>query len=297
MPAAIEPEHAADVAEHQPVGDAVGEPQRQWRRVALQPVLGHAIADRERVTVHPVLERGRVFQRDGDAGIEFLPDPRHREERGRLHLAQIVRHGFRAFGEIHHRSQRQRDVIAADPLGDVAERQEHQPLFVIGGGKQVVGVAHLVRHAAIGMHRALGRTGRARGIDQDGEIVSAAACDHLIPQRLAAVAVVTPQRHEFGERHHHRVGKAAQAFHVEHDDLLQRRTARTAGQELVELLLVLGKDHPGAGIIDEIFDLSRRVGRIDARGNAAGAQDAHIGKHPFRHRVGDDRGDVAGPEA
>ena len=39
------------------------------------------------------------------------------------------------------------------------------------------------------------------------------------------------------------------------------------------------------------------VGRIDAGRNAAGAQDAHVGIDPFRHRVGDDRGDVAGPEA
>ena len=87
--------------------------------------------------------------------------------------------------------------------------------------------------------------------------------------------------------------EAAQAFHVEDDDRLRGRAARAARQDLVELLLVLGEDHPGAGIIDQIFDLDRGIGRIDAGGNAAGAQDAHVGVHPFRHRVGDDRGDVA----
>jgi hypothetical protein len=100
--------------------------------VAFEPVIGHAVADAERLAVHPFLERRGVLQRDGDAGIEFFPDPRHREERGRLHLAQIVRHGFRAFGKIHHRAQRQRDVVTADPFGDMAERQEYQPLFGVG---------------------------------------------------------------------------------------------------------------------------------------------------------------------
>ncbi len=233
----------------------VDEPQRQRRRIALQLVLGDLVADGERVAVHPVLERGGILQRDGDSGIEFFPDPGHREERGRLHLAQIVRHGFRTLGKIHHRSERQRNVVAADPLRDVAERQEHQPLFGVGRRKQVVGVAHLVRHAAIGMHRALGRARGARGVDEDGEIFRTAASDHLVPQRLVALLVVTPERHELGQRQHHRVDKAAEALHVEHDDLLQCRAPRTARQDLVELLLVFCKDHPGRGIIDEIFDL------------------------------------------
>jgi hypothetical protein len=78
---------------------------------------------------------------------------------------------------------------------------------------------------------------------------------------------------------------------------LQRRAARAAAQDLVELLLVLGEDHFGAGIVDQVFDLRRGIGRIDAGRNAAGAQDAHVGEHPFGHRVGDDRGDIAGLKA
>ena len=124
-----------------------------------------------------------------------------------------------------------------------------------------------------------------------------AASDHLVPQRFAALLMVAPERHEFGQRQHHRIAEAAQALHVEHDDLLQGRAARAARQDLVELLLVLGEDHLGRGIVDQIFDLRRGIGRIDAGRDAAGAQDAHVGIDPFRHGVGDDRGDVAGPEA
>ena len=154
-----------------------------------------------------------------------------------------------------------------------------------------------MRHAAIGMHGALGRARGAGRVDEDGEIAGRSASDHLVPQRLLSLGVVAPERHELGQRQHHRVAEAAQALHVEHDDLLQCRAPRTARQDLVELLLILGEDHLGRGIVDQIFDLRRGVGRIDAGRNAAGAQDAHVGIDPFRHGVGDDRGDVAGPEA
>ena len=105
--------------------------------------------------------------------------------------------------------------------------------------------------------------------------------------------MILPERHEFGERQHHGIGKAGEAFHVEHHDLFQCRTARAAAQEFVELLFILGEHDPGAGIIDEIFDLHGGIGRVDAGGHAAGAQDAHIGEHPFRHGIGDDGSDVA----
>src|ERR1700716_3709531 len=59
--AAVEPEHAADVAEDQPVGDLVGGAQRQRRRLALEPLFGHAMADRQRLAVHPFLERRGVL--------------------------------------------------------------------------------------------------------------------------------------------------------------------------------------------------------------------------------------------
>jgi hypothetical protein len=132
--------------------------------------------------------------------------------------------------------------------------------------------------------------------DQDREVGRRAAAGHLVPQGRVALRVVAAERGEFGERQHHRIVKAAQPLHVEHDNLVQRRTARPAGQDLVELLLILDEHDPGAGIVDEIFDLRRRVGRIDARGYAACTQNAHVGIDPFRHRVGDDRGDVAGTE-
>ena len=56
--------------------------------------------------------------------------------------------------------------------------------------------------------------------------------------------------------------------------LRRLRRALAHGQDLVELLLVLHEQELGVAVVDEIFDLRRRVGRIDAGGDAAGAQDA-----------------------
>src|SRR5664279_2115829 len=67
QPAAIQPQHAPDVTEHQPVGGAVDQTQRQRRRLAFEPAGGHAIAYAQRAAVHPVLEWRGILQRDGDA--------------------------------------------------------------------------------------------------------------------------------------------------------------------------------------------------------------------------------------
>ena len=154
-----------------------------------------------------------------------------------------------------------------------------------------------MRHAAVGMHRALGRARGAGGVDEDGEIVGAAAADHLVPQRLVALLVVAPERHEFGERQHHRIDKAARPSmsnttifcsvgqRARHDRILSSCSSSSAKITLVEESLI------------RYSTCTDEVGRIDAGRNAAGAQDAHVGIDPFRHRVGDDRGDVAGLEA
>ncbi len=101
------------------------------------------------------------------------------------------------------------------------------------------------------------------------------------------------ERAELAERHDLRVLELAQAFHVEHDDLLQVRRALAHGQDLVELLLVLDEQELGLAVVDQIFDLRRRVGRIDAGGNAGGAQHGEVAEQPFLVVVGQDGDAIA----
>ena len=101
------------------------------------------------------------------------------------------------------------------------------------------------------------------------------------------------QRGQLLERHHLRVGEAAQALHVEHDDLPQAGRALAHGQDLVELLLVLHEQVLGVAVVDQILDLRRRIGRIDAGRDARRAQHAEIAEQPFLVVVGEDGGALA----
>jgi hypothetical protein len=56
---------------------------------------------------------------------------------------------------------------------------------------------------------------------------------------------------------------------------------RQDGQHLLELLLVLHEDHPGLGVVEEVEDLLRRGGGVDAAGGAAGGHDAERGVEPL----------------
>ena len=80
------------------------------------------------------------------------------------------------------------------------------------------------------------------------------------------------QSAQLRERYHLRVGEAAQTLHVEHDDLAQARRALARSQDLVELLLVLHEQIFGIAVVDQVLDLRRQIGRIDAGRHARRAQ-------------------------
>ena len=158
-------------------------------------------------------------------------------------------------------------------------------------------VLHRVDDVAMAVHRALGRPGGAGRIDEDGQVVGLARVDQLFEERVLALAVVAARRHELVERDHHRIVEGAKPLHVEHDDLAQAGTAVAHVERLVELLVILDEQDGGLRIVDQVLDLLGRIGRIDAGGNAARTEDAEVGVVPFRHGVGQHRGDVARPEA
>src|SRR5437660_22413 len=94
------------------------------------------------------------------------------------------------------------------------------------------------RSASEGARPSSRRPCRARRVDEDRKIVPVAARQHSVPQGVAARHVSAAERDELIERDDHWILEGAQAFHVEHHDLLERRRARAARQDLVELLIV-----------------------------------------------------------
>ena len=130
-------------------------------------------------------------------GIELLPDPRHGREHRRRDLAHVLRHRLRVLDEVEHRAGVDGEVLAAEPLGDVAERQEAHPLVVLVLADDRVVAADRVDDAAVRVHRALGLAGRARGVDQDRQVVGAAgggALVELARMRLRVLAAELAQR-------------------------------------------------------------------------------------------------------
>ena len=153
---------------------------------------------------------------------------------------------------------------------------------------------HLEDDVAMGQHRALGRAGRARGVDDDRHVARLAAwrCGPPI-RRGCSRACASPSARSSSSDITCGSEKVAQALHVEHDDLPQARRALAHGQDLVELLLVLHEQVLGVAVVDEILDLRRRVGRIDAGGDAGRAQHAKIAEQPLLVVVGQDGGALA----
>ena len=297
--AAVQPNHAADVLQHQLVSHLELQSLQRRRLASRQPCIRDGHAGRDGAPVGPLLERRSVLQRDHDAGVELLPDARHRAEQGGLHLADIVGNRLGALGEVGADAGRHRVVAAGDAFGDMAERQKGQPLIALVPGERqlrVHAVLHRIDDVAMAVHGTLGRPRRARRVDQDGEVVGRARGDQLLEQRVLALAVVASGGHELVERDDHRVAEGAQALHVEHDDLAQGRAALAHVERLVELLVVLDEQHRGLRIVDQVFELLGGVGGIDAGGDATGTQDAEVGVVPFRHGVGQHRGHVAGTE-
>jgi len=146
-------------------------------------------------------------------------------------------------------------------------------------------------------HGALRFPGRARGIDQDGQVVLPARADALLPKAGVACGVIASERTQRVQAHDPRVLQVAQPLHVEHHDPLQARQPFAHLQHLVELLLVLDEHEPRVRVGEEILHLGRGVRRVDAVRHAAGAQYAEIHVEPFPIGIGLDRGDIARLEA
>ena len=103
-----------------------------------------------------------------------------------------------------------------------------------------------------------------RGYRLNGQVLRPARGEHLVDERRAADHMRTALLDEIIEGDDHRITESRQAFHVEHDDLLERRATPAHFERLIELLVVLDEQDPRAAVIDEVLDLTRGIRRVDA---------------------------------
>jgi hypothetical protein len=107
---------------------------------------------------------------------------------------------------------------------------------------------------------------------------------------------LAPRRLELGERHEQGVGHVDAAGIDDHHPL-ERREAVPDGEDLVDLLLVLGDQHLGPRVLQQVLDLGRRGGRVDADRDRPDALDPQVGQDPGRAVEAVDRHPVAGLDA
>ena len=91
-----------------------------------------------------------------------------------------------------------------------------------------------------------------------------------------------PARQKVRERDHLRIVELAQPGPIDHNDANEIRAAPPDGKRLVELLVVLDEQHVRAGIAQDVFDLVRGRGRIDAGADQADTLRADVGVKPLR---------------
>ena len=99
----VEADHPAHVREHQPVPEPEPHLDPDGYRTPFHQVLDTLGAAGDRPLEGPAAERCRLPGEHLHAGMDLLPHPGHRGERGGRDLPQVVEDGFDALGEVHHR--------------------------------------------------------------------------------------------------------------------------------------------------------------------------------------------------
>ena len=154
----------------------------------------------------------------------------------------------------------------------------------------IIGAAHLIcalqdlhlkQHIALREHGALGRACCSRCIGEHHEIIRLDGRSALQPFGAFFLFSTAAEIEEPFKTEASWVVQVAKPFHVHNDDAHKAWRSFAHGEHLVELLLVLGKVEARAAVIDQILDLRRRIGGVDAIGDAACAVDALIGVEPF----------------
>jgi hypothetical protein len=146
-------------------------------------------------------------------------------------------------------------------------------------------------------HGTLGGPGGPRGVDEDGHRVGVDGVDQVVDAGGVGVELLPPHRHELVPRHQDRVVVVADAprLHVHHLDEMGEPVPDL--HHFVDLLLVLGDEHPGLGVAHEVLHLGRRVRGIQSHRRGLDRLGAEIGDHPRPAVLGVDGHLVARPDA
>ena len=292
--------------EHERVPDGVAHPAAD-RVVAAVGDLGPADLGRrpQPAVEHEALRAAGIVALDEDAGVQLLPDARDGEEQRRLDLTQVGGDGLDRLGEVEDDAARHHVPGREHPLGDVAERQV--------GHDHVARARAACRRAAdrgaargdsiderevgVGEHRPLRRPRGARRVHEGDHVVGGRFGHPLLDGAGVLCSMLAAELEEIVPRRQPLVLVGRQSARLDVDDRLQRRAGRRVGEHLVDLLLVFGEVHGGAGVAEQVLDLGGGVRRVETDGDATDRHRGDVEDHPLGPVLGVDRHAVAGLHA
>ncbi len=173
-------------------------------------------------------------------------------------------------------------------LDDPCRRQEGDVFVGVGAWVHLHVDCGASNDATVGDHHRLGRPCRARGVAEDGQVVPLA----LRHQFLKEVGLLPVQRLPLGldflKADQPRFVVAPQPLLLPVDDPPHLRHLLPDLQQLVTLLLVLGQDEGGVGMVNEVPDLAGDAVGEDAHGHSLGGLHRQLGPVVLRVVVADD---------
>ena len=215
---------------------------------------------------------------------------------GRADLAQVVGRRFRAF--------RAGDAEAGDialsvveiMIADPGQRQVSKRFVLVGQPVEGDRAAGGANRPFAAKHHALRAAGRAGGVENDRRIGSPAAIDQPVEvaRDLRIGERGAANRCDRGQRREATLGIFVEAPRFVVEKMREPGQAVAHGKDLVDLLLVLGDDDRGLGMVKDGGDF---VGdRVGVNGNRNGPDHLRRGDRPVEPRpVGADDGDRRAP--
>ncbi len=246
--------------------------------------------------IEALLERRGVHHAGAHVGGDRFPDPRGEQHEGRRDLAEIVHHRVGLLDEVDLHPAQQPFAEHIDLFHDPGQRQ-HRDIFVVRslGIEGEIGRA-MPQHPPRRQHRQFRMRCRARRGAEDGCVLAAGRVDQPVIEAGLARGALAAQGGEAVGRHQSRVVIFPHAARVGIDDVLQVRHALGEGQELVDLLLVLGEHQPGFAVVEEIGGFLVQHVAVQAKAHGADGVGRDLRRHPVRPVVADDADDIAAAE-
>ena len=200
--------------EHQPPKDRHLRGQDRRNRLPTMPILGGALARRDRHREEPLAKRRAGLHGALDPIVDSLEQARHHQHHRRPDFEQVGGNLRKAFRVCDRGSRPHAGVVTGGPFERMRDRQERKDRIRVIELQDFERVGTVGQEVAVRKHHALGRPGRTRRVDERREVVALALADgcrtigarrldrHLARPAVASVARrrATMHRHDRFDR-------------------------------------------------------------------------------------------------